>query len=328
MAIKHNNIIVDTDSRFLIDPTSRDIKQDGNAKIAIIQHDHNSERFSFSIPRFVDGHDMGASDKVEVHYVNISTKTKDESRGCYVVNDIESTDTTVELSWLIARTATKYAGTINFLVRFICYKEGTTEVVYTWNSSYYSGIPVGTGCDCSEELPEDYYDILESWKKEIESEFSKSIGNLENLTTENKTSLVEAINEINSDCDGRQTELEQLTTMVYNLHDIVMGIPKNIIPATLEPNTEYNFGTVDELVLVFPSIANDGDVIYVTFRSDGVQATNLIVSEINMHDEFDLIPEYGEGYELYAKYIDGGWLVKYSSYVPYAFNRVPEIEEE
>ena len=100
------------------------------------------------------------------------------------------------------------------------------------------------------------------------------------------------------------------------------------VPTTLEPNKSYNFGTVEELSLGFPSNANDGDVIYVTFRSDGVNPTNLVVNTLNLHDEFELIPEYGEGYEIYAKYIDGGWLAKYSSYVPHDFNRLPETEEE
>ena len=182
----HNNIIVDTDSRFLIDPTSRDITQDGNAKIAIIQYDHNSERFSFSIPRYVDGHDMGASDRIEIHYININGKTKDESRGCYVVNDLESTETNAEFSWLISRTATQHSGTLNFLVRFICFKDGTNEIVYTWNSSYYSNIPVGVGCNCTEELTEEYFDLLESWKIALEAKFQNDYVTKNDLNTINE----------------------------------------------------------------------------------------------------------------------------------------------
>lgn len=92
-----------------------------------------------------------------------------------------------------------------------------------------------------------------------------------------------------------------------------------VVPTTLVPNTAYNFGSVENLTLSFPTEANDGDVIYVTFRSDGVNPTNLVVNTLNLHDDFDLIPESGLGYEIYAKFIDGFWLAKYSEYVPNSY---------
>lgn len=155
--------------------------------------------------------------------------------------------------------------------------------------------------------------------------------NAQHLTVAEKTAIADEIESLGEDIHGVVIYADQIKGDVNTLTDRVYVLEASsvtAIPNTLEPNKAYNFGAVDELVLAYPSIANDGDVIYVTFRSDGLQATNLIVSEINMHDEFDLIPEYGEGYELYAKYIDGGWLVKYSSYIPHVFSRVPEIEEE
>ena len=136
---------------------------------------------------------------------------------------------------------------------------------------------------------------------------------------------------LRNDANGLVVEVTDIWRAV-NLNTeavhMVTAPPITAIPNVLEANKSYNFGTVEELLLVFPTEANDGDVIYITFRSDGLQATNLIVNEINMHDEFDLIPEHGEGYEIYAKYIDGSWLVKYSSYIPSAFDRLPDIEEE
>lgn len=174
----HKKIIVDTDSHFLIDATTRSIKQDGNAKIAIMQHDHNSERFSFTIPRFVDGHDMSECNRVEVHYVNTDTKTKEQIKDKYTVDDLSvnpENENEVIFSWLIARTATMYYGSLAFSIRFLCF-DGD-EVVYVWNTDRFESIPVGDSCDCNGELPDHYDDNYESWKKEIESLVSSHANN-------------------------------------------------------------------------------------------------------------------------------------------------------
>ena len=166
----HNDIIVDTDSHFIINPTSRAITQRGNEKIALMQFDHNSERFSFSIPRYVDGHDMSACGRVEVHYINTNTKTKEQIKDKYTVADLgidPENENQVKFSWLIAQSATKYAGTLAFSIRFLCFDNDT--VVYAWNTDRFENILIGDSCDCNGELPDHYDDNYESWKKEIES---------------------------------------------------------------------------------------------------------------------------------------------------------------
>lgn len=176
--MSHKKIIVDTDSHFLIDGTTRSIKQDGNAKIAVMQYDHNSERFSFTIPRYVDGHDMSECDRVEVHYKNTDTKTKEHIKDKYTVDDLNinpENENEVIFSWLIARSATKYNGTLEFSIRFLCF-DGD-EVVYVWNTDRYTSIPIGDSCDCNGELPDHYDDNYESWKKEIESLLSSHKNN-------------------------------------------------------------------------------------------------------------------------------------------------------
>lgn len=86
-------------------------------------------------------------------------------------------------------------------------------------------------------------------------------------------------------------------------------------PVTLVANKEYNFGWVSELSLSFPTIANDGDVIYVTFFAEdslgGVP--NLVIDTTNTSD-IELIPEQSTGYEVFAKYNGEIWIVNYSEY--------------
>ena len=169
----HSNIIVDSDAFFEIDPITRSIKNLTPSKISVMQNDHNSERFTFSIPRYVEGHDMSTSDKVEVHYININSATKEQSTGIYEMPDlkIDSDDTEkVTCSWLLSCNATKYAGKLSFLVRFVCL-DGD-EIEYAWNTAVFEGISVGQGLNVSDEILEEYVDIIEAWKTELQAEIN------------------------------------------------------------------------------------------------------------------------------------------------------------
>ena len=169
----HTDIVIDSDAFFEIDPITRSIKNMTPSKISVMQNDHNSERFTFSIPRYVEGHDMLTSDKVEVHYINIDSGKQNQTTGIYEMPDLEfeSGDTEkVTCSWLLSHNATKYAGKLTFLVRFVCFVGDTTEIDYAWNTAVFDGISVGAGLDVADEALDEYADIIEAWKKELEEQ--------------------------------------------------------------------------------------------------------------------------------------------------------------
>lgn len=167
MALKHK--VEDTDNNFSINPASRVIKNESVTKTLLVQYDHNSERFSFEIPKVVEGHEMDKCDKIEVHFVNIDAKTQQQSRGVYTVEDARVSDqdsSMLVFSWLISQAATKYVGSLNFLVRFTCLGDDGITPIYIWNSAIHSGIMISNGLYNSEFVLEDYCDALEQWKAE------------------------------------------------------------------------------------------------------------------------------------------------------------------
>ena len=139
----HAHAIIDSDRYFTINPTTRVISNP-SGKITIIQYDHNSERFTFGIPRYVDGHDMSLCNEVTVHYNNIGSSGK--SQDSYEVTDLAVSpddENLVICSWLISNTATRYAGQLNFLVRYACTTEDNID--YAWSTAIYSGISISNG---------------------------------------------------------------------------------------------------------------------------------------------------------------------------------------
>jgi hypothetical protein len=69
----HFQSVLDTDTRFSVDVVSRQIRNASSKKTILIQHDHNSERFTFELPRYIEGHDMSLCNKAEARYLNISS---------------------------------------------------------------------------------------------------------------------------------------------------------------------------------------------------------------------------------------------------------------
>lgn len=165
MPAKHS--IYDSDSHFIINPITRNITC-SSKKVQLMQHDHNSERFTFEIPRYIEGHDM-LECEIQIHYINAGSG--ESASDVYIVDDAQLSpisDTMVTGSWLISGKATKFDGTLNFSVRFVCF-EGT-NIVYQWFSDIYTGIKVVKGIYNSDISESDEYqnpDLIESWKREI-----------------------------------------------------------------------------------------------------------------------------------------------------------------
>ena len=170
--MSHKHSVYDTDIHFSIDPVTRAIKNE-TGKAAFIQYDHNFERITFELPRTIEGHDMSQCNAVQVHYLNIEAATKQKHPGIYEVDDLQVSpdgDDVVTCSWLISQNATQCAGSLSFLVRFACIADDGT-IDYAWNTGIYSGISIAEGIYNAESVAEEYADILEQWKAEIEADY-------------------------------------------------------------------------------------------------------------------------------------------------------------
>lgn len=168
MALKHQ--VTDTDNNFSINPTTRIIKNESPGKNYLIQYDHNSEVFSFEVPKVVEGHDLSKCDHIEIHYVNIDGKTQMTSSGVYEVTDYKVSDqdpTMLIFSWLISHHATKYVGSLNFLVRFYCVGD-QGDLCYVWNTAVHSDIKISSGLCNSDTIVEEYADVLAKWRAELQ----------------------------------------------------------------------------------------------------------------------------------------------------------------
>lgn len=171
MASIHKHPVYDTDLHLIIDPVTRSVNNN-SGKTVLMQNDHNSERFTFELPRYIEEHDMTLCNIVEVHYINISgTNKSEQSSGIYSVDDLSISrddENVVTGTWLVSRNGTVYPGSLNAIFRFACVDEDTHEITYQWFSDIYTGLKISKGIYNADTLTEDNdTDILAAWKQEV-----------------------------------------------------------------------------------------------------------------------------------------------------------------
>lgn len=213
----HTHDVYDMENHFEINGSSRFIKETSETKLVVVQGDHKSEVLTFKMPRYIDGHDMTLCNKIRIHYINLDTKTNNKSADVYEVTDLtlcEECEDVLTFTWTIEAPATKYSGTLSFLVKFEC-TEGE-NVLYQWNTAKYVSVNVLAGIDNSEEFVEKYSNVLEEWYNEL----TKGADSIEKLNqqaiAEIEIAKEDAKEDIQGKADATMAEMNQFSSNAYN----------------------------------------------------------------------------------------------------------------
>jgi hypothetical protein len=166
----HLHPVYDTDQYFSIDENNRTITFMGDGLPVLTQGDHNSERFTFELPRYIDGHDMTKCNKVEVHFINANAADP-ANRSCdiYKVTDlqVDEDDSSLALcSWLISGNATRYVGPLSFALHFECITNSVTD--YSWHTNPYTKTLVTSTIDNTDNSMSEFNVILDPDNPQID----------------------------------------------------------------------------------------------------------------------------------------------------------------
>lgn len=188
----HKHSVRDTGAHFTIDQYTRQIKNDSANKTTIVQYDHNSERLTFEMPLYIDGHAMTLCDLIEIHYINIATDGKSQNDGTYEVEDIKAEGEKAVFTWLISQECTQLAGSLNFFIVFKCTENGVT--VYRWGTEIYKNQPISEGGNNGEAVLTEYPDIIAQWKARIFGASDEAVLTVETAKT-NALAAIESAGE-------------------------------------------------------------------------------------------------------------------------------------
>lgn len=166
--MSHEHAVIDSDKYYIIDPIMRSVSNlnTENPKTVLMQRDHNSERITFEIPRYIEGHDMKLCNSIQIHFANTDRTKKNKSTDYYTVDDLADKtddDTKLIFTWLVKNTATKYAGSLVFFILFRCITDEGV-ITYRWSTNVNDGISIVGLEDSTEDYTEEEIDELEAWK--------------------------------------------------------------------------------------------------------------------------------------------------------------------
>lgn len=213
----HNDFheVIDDDTHFIIDPVTRTINNPDSADIVLMQHDHNSEIFTFEIPKVIEGHDiLRTSAIVQIHFRNISLDGTKSSSGLSMASPRYSNEydngETVLFSWSIPREATMYDGILAFAIRIAC-TDNNFVIQYDWHTEIFAGIPVLETIDNSDSEAKVFEELLARYKDEL------------------CESLVSKVTEqLNADTNSITSKITMLETNVEEIDDKLNQLQNNI----------------------------------------------------------------------------------------------------
>ena len=224
----HLHEVRDMDTHFVIDPITRVITNPNSAKNKLMQGDHNSEIYTFEIPKIVEGHDMSLCNQVRIHYNDIASDKANESKDVYLVNDLHIDlveSDTITFSWLISGNATKYAGLLSFRIQFLCIDE-SGAITYKWHTEVFKGITVSDGFDNSEAAVKEYTDVIAAW--EVRLDALEEGGGGSGITVTAKPGQLIRVKEV--DENGNPTAWEAAEDMPWTEGEVVHPIDPKYLP--------------------------------------------------------------------------------------------------
>lgn len=172
---EHEHVVSDTDKTFTIDPFTRKIIADSGQKTTIIQGDHKSEIFTFTVPRYIEGHDMAACNKIYIPYLNTEVEGRNPKfkSGVYTVSNITVNKDTVVFTWEITINSTLIEGALHFMILMSCMEGKLVE--YRWNTDYYEDVIVKKSLYSELNFENEYLDVIEQWKETVKQIFKEYI---------------------------------------------------------------------------------------------------------------------------------------------------------
>ena len=264
MAHKHS--VYDTSLHFIIDGNTRLVKNSTEAKVTLVQYDHNSERITFELPRYIDGHDMSLCTNAQVHYINIERKTNRESVGVYECDDLQiapDDENVVICSWLISKNATRFVGSLFFVIRFVCSED--REITYSWNTARHTGLSVTDGIYNGEDVDEIVEsDAFKIFNETIEAA-NTAIENANEATKKANDSIIHI--RYSKYADG--TDFVEVWTPMYDYIGIATGLTAPTDPSDYQwsrfnakgywagSTEEYNAIPDDEIIDDYLYIPDD-----------------------------------------------------------------------
>ena len=317
--LTHEHDVFDKDKHFIIDQNTRKIINQSEKK-TLVKTDHNSEIYTFEMPRCIEGHDMTLCNVNEVHYINLGAgqdKGKTSS-GLYQIEDLQVSsedNEKVVFSWVVKGNATKYEGSLQFKIKFKCVNNNA-EITYLGNTVRNKELTVGEDINNTDYVEEMYADVLAQWEQRFIEAGAVDLSSY--YTKDEVDHQIDQLNESIANGSGKgwtSTQIGLLETLLKNVayQDEATGqsIAKSLIASLRENTSSDDNGSGDsgsedsgddtttEKTLSSISVVYTGGEV--TVGTDVNSLSGIVVTATYSDETFENV----NGYELSGEIIEG-----------------------
>lgn len=216
------HIIISND-RTVIVPAS--VNKIGN------QYEHNVNKVTFDCPRYADDEQTIDLSTMKI-YINYIRPDKEPLSSLAENVIVDETDPTIiHFDFRITRNVTFAKGVLSCLV---CIKSVNSEGIeeHHWNSDIFTKLTVGEGMENEEVISEENSDLITKLLLEVDTtkaevngfsdridSVDRKVGSLDLLSTEDKSSVVSAVNEVKENHDDLKSDLANSKKAIAELND-------------------------------------------------------------------------------------------------------------
>lgn len=192
--------------------------------------DHDSERLTFQMDRYIEGHDMLLCNIARVHSFNGDTPNIYDIDDMVV--DASNTDKVV-FTWLLSSAAIIAAGPIRFALRFKC-TDDTGKETYSWGTKINEDMSAFNTLENSETVVRENVDILEQWQNDLFGAGESAISDIHSAAESEKqqikqkgAEIIESIpddyNALVADVSELKGDLSQLSKEMIDVKGATVG---------------------------------------------------------------------------------------------------------
>lgn len=195
--------------------------------------DHGVNKVIFDCPRYADEEQTIDLSTMKI-YINYIRSDKEPLSSLAMNVTVDETDPTImHFVWDITRSVTFVDGVLDCLV---CIKSTNSEGAeeHHWNSDIFSKLFVGKGMENTETIAEENIDLITQLLLEVDTAKAEvsgvsdridgvygKVGALEALATEDKSSVVAAVNEVKESSDNVAESVDGLKSDIADLDNAV-----------------------------------------------------------------------------------------------------------
>ena len=154
------NLLSEESDICTIDAKTRAIFVPATIVVGGVQSDKNAERIKFSCPKIVGDNLDLSKFSVRINFENVSSVDFNVSiKDQYICDDVAVDGENVTFSWLIGRNATKYMGTIRFIVCAVK-TDSDSNISVEWNTAI-AEVPVLEGIEIDQpQIGQEEKDVI------------------------------------------------------------------------------------------------------------------------------------------------------------------------